>query len=521
MKSSIQRKILAVYLSGLVCCIAIFGGLGVLFVRDTSVSKANQQLKLETAYAADHISNEFFTMEQYTKGLLAGILRVFKSVDDLADDSIREAKTKEVMEHITTTIKNQEKAVAVYMRFNPKLAPPTSGIFMAKLSPEGGIEATTPTDFSKYDPSDIEHVGWYYVPIKQGKPFWMDPYLNKNINIYMISYVMPIFIDGKEFGVVGIDLDFSALTKGVAKHKFFKTGFSFLETAKEKIIYHPTLPIGATYEDSGENTVLRHAMSNGMIFVTTTPNSEIREECNLLITQIIIISLIVLTLFSIIGHKVSKSITKPLKRLTFAANKMTQGDMDIKFDTTETDEIGELATSFAAAQNHIKEYLNQVRGLAYKDALTFVRNKTAYDDYASSMQKDIADGKIIDFGIMILDLNNLKGINDSYGHENGNKYLVASCKLICTTFTHSPVFRIGGDEFLVVFKGSDYENRESLIKSFEEKMQASQSSKDAWDRISVAYGLALSSEYPNINMHQMFIKADEKMYEKKRIMKAS
>lgn len=520
MKRSIQKKIMSLYLSGLISCIIIFGGIGIVFVKNTSTTKANQQLEIETAYAADQISSEFFAMEQYTKGLLAGILRVFKSIDDLANDSVREAKTKDVMEHITTTIKNQEKAVAVYMRFNPKLAPPTSGIFMAKLRPDGDIEATTPTDFSKYDPDDIEHVGWYYEPIKYGKPFWMSPYLNKNINIYMISYVMPIFIEGKEFGVVGIDMDFSALTQGVAKHKFFKTGYAFLESLDGKIIYHPTRPLGSVYESTNKNTVLRHTMSNGMFFATVTPNSEILEECHQLITQIIILSLIVLISFTLISLKFSKTITKPLKKLTFAANKMTQGDMDVKFDTNESDEIGELAISFAAAQNHIKEYLNQVRGLAYKDTLTLVRNKTAYDDYAANMQKEISNGGISEFGIMILDLNNLKVINDTLGHENGNKYLVASSKLICTTFTHSPVFRIGGDEFLVVFKGSDYENRDSLIKSFEEKMQASQSAKDAWDRISVAYGLALSKDYPDVNMHQLFIRADEKMYEKKRLMKA-
>lgn len=520
MKTSIQKKILALSLSGLICCIVIFGGTGIYFVRKSCISNAQRNLDLEVTYAADHISSKFFAVEMYTKGLAAGIMRTFKSVDELQNDSIREAKTAIVQEHINSTIKDQEKAVAVYLRFNPKLAPPTSGIFMAQLRPNGPIESTIPTDFSKYDPEDIEHVGWYYVPIKSEKPMWMEPYQNKNINIYMISYVMPLYINGQEFGVVGMDMDFTALTQKVAQFSYFKSGYSFLETSDQKIIYHPTLPIGSVFQNDGKNTVVRKTMNNGMYLAASTPNKEIQEEYRKLTLQIIIFSLIVLAFFSFISIKLSKTITKPLKKLTFAANKMTQGDMEVEFDTKEKDEIGELATSFATAQTHIKEYLNQVRGLAYKDPLTLVRNKTAYDDYAGIMQKDIRDKKITDFGIMILDLNNLKGINDNYGHEYGNKYLVEACKMICTTFTHSPVFRIGGDEFLVVFKGDDYNNRDSLINVFEKKMQNSMSAKDPWEHISVAYGLAISRDFPDMNMHQMFMKADEKMYEKKRQMKA-
>lgn len=520
MKSSIQKKILALSLSGIFCCILIFGGTGIYFVRESSIKNAKQNLDLEITNTAGHISSSFFSVEMYTKALAAGIMRTFKSIDDLKNDSIREAKTAIIQEHINTTIKQQEKAVAVYLRFNPKITPPTSGIFMAQLRPNGPIESTTPTDFSKYDSNDIEHVGWYYEPIKQGKPFWMSPYLNKNIDIYMISYVMPLYIDGQEFGVVGMDLNFTALTNKISDFSYFKSGYSFLESEDGKIIYHPTLPIGGTYKDNGENTIIRRILNNGMYLIAVTPNKEIKEEYRKLTAQIIVFSLLVLIFFSLISVKFSKTITKPLKRLTFAAIKMTQGDMEVEFDTNEKDEIGELATSFAAAQTHIKEYLNQVRGLAYKDTLTLVRNKTAYDDYAGTMQKDIRDKKITDFAIMILDLNNLKTINDNYGHEFGNKYLVSSCKAICTTFTHSPVFRIGGDEFLVIFKGDDFNNRDALINTFEKKMQDSMSAKNPWDRISVAYGIAISHDFPDMNMHQMFMKADEKMYDKKKLMKA-
>jgi GGDEF domain-containing protein len=53
----------------------------------------------------------------------------------------------------------------------------------------------------------------------------------------------------------------------------------------------------------------------------------------------------------------------------------------------------------------------------------------------------------------MFDLNDLKHINDRYGHERGDEYIVNCCRLICQVFKHSPVFRIGGDEFVALLRG--------------------------------------------------------------------
>jgi len=73
------------------------------------------------------------------------------------------------------------------------------------------FKSLTPTDFSSYDKDDLEHVGWYYIPVNNGKPTWMEPYLNSNINVYMISYVVPIVIDNVKVGIVGMDIDFKEM----------------------------------------------------------------------------------------------------------------------------------------------------------------------------------------------------------------------------------------------------------------------------------------------------------------------
>lgn len=519
MRSSIQKKIMMLSLSGLIICTMLLGGLCIVFVSDMTTRSSQQFLEDQANYAATRISSKFFNVEMYTKALSAGILKLFNHMEILANDKQREACTEEIYEHIVETINNEEKAVAVYLRFNPKLAPPTSGIFMAKTKKGGAIERLVPTDFSKYDPEDIEHVGWYYIPIKSKDPIWMAPYYNKNIDIYMISYVMPLYVEGQEFGVAGVDLDFDALTTEIKKFQYFKTGYAFLEDAEGKIIYHESLPQGTTYKDDGTNAVVRKPLSNGMTIVVVTPKTEINAERNKFILQIIVFAFLVLLIFGSISAYISGTITKPLKKLTLLANKLTEGDMSVEFDIHQNDEIGELGISFTKAKHHIQEHLKQMRGLAFRDSLTGVRNKTAYDDYISDFEEKIAKGEVTKYGIAILDTNDLKDINDRFGHEHGNIYLINSCKLICQVFSHSPVFRIGGDEFAAILLNKDLEHRIQLMEALRQGMTESKGAENPWERISIACGIAVCDDPKKQSVTEIFNRADSEMYKDKKTSK--
>lgn len=114
-----------------------------------------------------------------------------------------------------------------YIRYNPEFTDPTSGIFLSRDNAEGEFTAIEPTDFTMYEPTDLEHVGWYYIPVNNGGPIWMNPYMNENINVYMISYVVPLYIDGVSVGIVGMDVDFSMIQEMITGKDFFKDGYGF------------------------------------------------------------------------------------------------------------------------------------------------------------------------------------------------------------------------------------------------------------------------------------------------------
>ena len=117
-------------------------------------------------------------------------------------------------------------------------------------------------------------------------------------------------------------------------------------------------------------------------------------------------------------------------------------------------------------------------------------------------------------------MNDLKRINDENGHEAGDSYIRGCCHLICETFKHSPVFRIGGDEFIAILTGQDYEIRYQLVGTlrgiFEEYCEREE--LDPWDRYSASVGMADHICGEN-TFELVFKRADLEMYREKKKFK--
>ncbi len=159
--------------------------------------------------------------------------------------------------------------------------------------------------------------------------------------------------------------------------------------------------------------------------------------------------------------------------------------------------------------------------LANKDALTGIRNRTAYEKEIQKLEWELADGNT-EFAIAVIDLNFLKTINDTYGHEQGNLAIKKLCYIVCHVFEHSPVFRIGGDEFVAILKNEDFADREDLIDDFRARLDAlaDDDSIEPWEKISAAIGLAVYDKNRDAGVENVFNRADQFMYENKKEMKA-
>ena len=188
-------------------------------------------------------------------------------------------------------------------------------------------------------------------------------------------------------------------------------------------------------------------------------------------------------------------------------------------------EIGSYMHSLEDKNKELTEAQKRIREaneLANKDSLTSIRNKTAYDIEAAKIDDRIVYEHFSKFGIAMVDLNNLKTINDSFGHEKGNVAIKKICMMVCKKFSHSPVFRVGGDEFVVIIENDDYDMVNSLMKELRLEIEEihSKESLEPWERISAAIGWTLFDPEKDKSIESVFKRADELMYENKKSMKA-
>ena len=169
----------------------------------------------------------------------------------------------------------------------------------------------------------------------------------------------------------------------------------------------------------------------------------------------------------------------------------------------------------------MKRRVNKMDELAYKDALTGVNNKASFDRIKARLDWDIMNKKA-QFALVMVDLNYLKKINDQYGHDAGDTYIKTTCEIISSVFEHSPVFRVGGDEFVVVLENNDYTEREKLMGELTDRIEAASkdASKDAGERVSAAVGIAIYNPSRDDDSDSVFRRADNTMYENKKAMKA-
>ncbi|HEX9059170.1 MAG TPA: methyl-accepting chemotaxis protein [Clostridia bacterium] len=293
--------------------------------------------------------------------------------------------------------KNTEGAMAFYIRFNPKLSPGTSGIFHADTKGNGILEQLTPTDFSQFNQDDLAHVGWYYIPVKAGKPVWMDPYLNANINVYMISYVVPIFKNGQSVGIVGMDIDFRKIEDKLKLIKCYKSGYASLVNSQFQVLYHPTLTkndnlakiengaLKSVTEKIGSSTVsdsieyklkgsiqmlAYQKLPGGQILILTAPKSEVLSDLNVLGYLVLGVTIVGFLISLLLGWFISSRISKPVLIAADLIDKTAGLDLteDGKYQELlkSTDEIGRMAGSIFRMRKALCSVINNVKDNSIK-----------------------------------------------------------------------------------------------------------------------------------------------------------
>jgi diguanylate cyclase (GGDEF)-like protein len=231
----------------------------------------------------------------------------------------------------------------------------------------------------------------------------------------------------------------------------------------------------------------------------------------------ILAALLVILVISILAMmRFTDHFTKPLGDLTEAAKQVDEGNYDISLKYDKDDEIGLLTRTFKQLAANTKEKITKARRMAAVDSLTGIKNKHAYAHWEEDINGRIKAGVQEPFAIVVCDINDLKTANDMYGHKEGDICIKNACARICGVFGHSPVFRVGGDEFIVILTGEDYIQRQKLLEKIN-ALPKDLSKVRPGETISA--GLAVYDNEKHPSVLSVAEEADKAMYEKKQALK--
>lgn len=530
-KNSLSTRITLMMVFAIIISMIIAAALGVVAIRDTGKASADKQLMLLCETGQKNLDSYFNRVEQSVSMVQA---YVEEDLDGVDDESLQ-AHVNRVSDIFKKLTYNTNGILTYYYRIDPELTKNVKGFWYVH-DEDTGFQEHEVTDITQYDTNDTSQLVWFTVPKATGEGIWLPPYITDNLDARVLSYNTPVYYDGKFVGVIGIELDYEAMAEQVDNITLYNNGYAFINDKEGVIVYHPKMDVTTMEEqpkvpegllsedkyvvysfDGIEKEAVWLPLSNGTRLNVTVPVSEINETWHKWVYQLVVVFSVLLLLVIFITNRWTGHITKPLRELTEMAEQVDEGNYECSLDYEGQDEIGVLTQTFNKLTSHLKSYITDLNDLAYADALTSLRNKGAFDITINNMQADMdSPGGTLEFAVCMFDCNDLKSVNDNNGHDKGDIYLKESASIICEVFSHSPVFRVGGDEFAALLLNNDYKNRDELLRLFDEKCAEKRAEADMrWEKVDVARGMAVYDPELDESVNDVVRRADKLMYENK------
>lgn len=355
------------------------------------------------------------TAENKTKEFNTTILNVEGSVNHLGDTLSANFKVESI-KNDNNYINNFDQSIqdivkkfgettkgcmSVYFYENPDLTGGVHGVWYADKKGNKTFEAQPLGVLEDFTP-DNKDMAWYYKPIKAHKALWLDPYVDPDLKVSMISYVVPIYQNDTLIGVVGMDINFNYFKQVVSDTKVYKTGYSTLLNANNDILAHPTLKQGDNFAkvENGALKVLTDEFSknqsgvmdylykgvkkvgayshlaNGDILMINVPQSEVLAEMQNITLIVLVIIAISLFVIFVIAAVLGIVIAKPIIKATEFINKTAK--LDLIYDKLFEDLLknkDETGIMVRALSNMRESLRNIVKDL--------IQDATATSEYSS------------------------------------------------------------------------------------------------------------------------------------------
>ena len=571
--SSISTKLMLLIIAVTFVLAATLVTVSLVMTSKILTEEAASHMNLFCEERGDDLDTELLRIEDAVTSLSRWAKSKIPDVETITDDSeLRDKIVDDAVDLICFMTEDNKFIQGAYIHYSLDVTGVTGreeGVYFTRDDSGKFVDIPFTQEEIVSDPvSDY----WYYGPIRNKKALWTKPYYDYSVEDYLISYIEPIYIDDVPVAIIGVDISFSRLLEWVDSLEYHETGYVYLKEGDGSVHYHidelghdnlhsdeedqiieneELMSQPATgdklirYYFEGRDRVMAFVtLRNGMKFVLCDGYDDIYKERDLTMILMVSITIGIEFVFAIIATYMASRVTTPLRKLTEAANEISEGDYDVVLPPEDNNEIGELSRALRIAVDNIRarkaetdstikaqdrkiekdaktmkrqeDDLVVMKNLAYIDPLTNVKSKHAYEDTVKYIDEQIKNGTA-EFAVVMCDLNYLKHINDNLGHKAGDEAIKKTAGILCSVFPMSTVFRIGGDEFVVIPSVLEYatidEKQELLRKLLDEQHK---SSDNYLERISIAFGCAVFDRKKDHSFHEVFDRADQIMYEDKR-----
>lgn len=534
-------------LAMIICMIISVTLVGVIYMRNT--------IKLN-----DADSNKIIRLvcDDSAKSLDAQLVAIERSVDLIAqhstfsihDDNLSFAERIGMLEKISrSTAEYTDEAYSFYFHCNPDKYSSDMDFYYVRNLNTGEFKKGKTYNPYKYVEETGINADWYFASANAKKPCWLHPYTlgsGSDDELVIASYTVPIFSsDGELFGVLGMDYTFENLGEELSEISLYNTGYAFLVREDGSVILHPEIPFGnfmrefdknlddvmSVVKKDGSSKALFHykfkgedkqlafsALRNGTYLMVTAPTKEINAVVDKMSKEGQILFAVILISSVMLVYCIIYKFIRPLQLLSYASQQIIKGNMQVELTYNADDEIGELTKNFRKMTQYLQRHISEINNLAHTDAMTGLKNKASYQIATSILQERMEQG-FSEFAVVVFDINNLKFLNDALGHTAGDNLIKNAGHIISKAFTHSPVFRIGGDEFVAILENDDLRYFNECTEKLERMTKELNENLSPAERLSIAYGMVRFEPGRDENYRDVFIRADREMYRKKTEMK--
>lgn len=415
-KTNKSKKISSKIVAAIVICSTIIallvGGISIFKSSELIKNEAEQKLLLLAKSNASEFDITIARVESSVQGLSKTAEGTFNIEAAKVDPSYMNNYQASIEEITKKLGEITQGGMSSYVYINPELSGGVYGAWFADKANNGNFEKLPLGDISEFTEAN-EDLAWYYAPIQAGEPLWLEPYIDADLNIEMISYVVPMYKDKTLIGVAGMDINFEVLKKQINDLKVYDTGFLALLDKDFNFLIRPSFKhetgaadavanasVAASSEGKGnlstdENGALKFLtdeiakndygvreydykglkkiigyahLSNGFILTADVTLSEVLSQMNSLVQLMITLIIIGIVVSIAIALIVGKVISKPITKVTQLINKTAKLDLkeDNNYDNLlkYKDETGLMAKAVFQMREHMREIVGNLANQA-------------------------------------------------------------------------------------------------------------------------------------------------------------